>query len=84
MKCKFLYYSCISIINLHIYEFIIDPQDDLLTVGPIAQLVEHCTDIADGRVECPFRPEFSDLSRCSAQKLRWSNPLINSRCLGNV
>ena len=37
-------------IYLHIYGQIIDPYNDLLPVGLIAQLVEHCTDIAEVRV----------------------------------
>ena len=46
---KFLYYHH----YLHIYELIIDPHNDLLPVGLIAQLVEHCTGIAEVRVQVP-------------------------------
>ena len=31
---------------------------DQLSIGFIAQLVEHCTSIAEVRVRIPFRPEF--------------------------
>ena len=37
---------------------IIDPHNDQLPVGLIAQLVEHCTSIAEVRVWIPFRPKF--------------------------
>ena len=37
--------SCITIIYLYIYRLtIIDPHSDLLPVGLISQLVEHCTE----------------------------------------
>ena len=37
---------------------IMDPHNNQLLVALIAQLVEHCTRIADFRVEAQFRPEF--------------------------
>ena len=37
-------------LGFHIYGLIIDPNNDLLSVGLIAQLVEHCTGIAGVRV----------------------------------
>ena len=37
-------------LGFHIYGLIIDPHNDLLSVGLIAQLVEHCTGIAGVRV----------------------------------
>ena len=43
------------IIYLHIYGLIIDPHNDLLPVGLIAQLVEHCTGIAEVRVWIPVQ-----------------------------
>ena len=43
----------IIIIYLHIYGPIIDPHNDLLSVGSIAQLVEHCTVITEVRVRIP-------------------------------
>ena len=36
--------------------FIIDPRDDQLPVGLIAQLVEHCSSIAEVRVQVPLMP----------------------------
>ena len=42
--------SCVIIIYLHIYKLVIDPHDKLLPVGLIAQLVEHCTGIAEVRI----------------------------------
>ena len=42
--------SCIIVIYLHIYGLIIDPHNDLLPVGLRAQLVEHCTGIAEVRI----------------------------------
>ena len=36
----------------------IDPQNNQLPVGLIAQLVEHCTSIAGVRVRVALRPEF--------------------------
>ena len=37
---------------------IIDPHNDLLPVGLIAQLVEHCTSVTEVRIWVPFRQEF--------------------------
>ena len=68
--------------HLHIYGLIIAPHNDLLPVGLITQLVEHCTGIAEVRVGIPFRPKFLWLFqaffRCclSSAKMRWS--LIHS------
>ena len=48
----------ISLIETHtstIYGLIIDPHNNQLPVGLIAQLVEHCTGIAEVRVLVPFR-----------------------------
>ena len=47
--------SCIIIIYLHIYGLIIDPHNNLLPVGLIMQLVEHCTGIAGVRVQIPVQ-----------------------------
>ena len=47
--------SCIIIIYLHIYGLTIDPRKDLLPVGLVAQLVEHCTGIAGVRVQIPVQ-----------------------------
>ena len=41
--------SRIIIISLHIYGFKMDPHNNLLPVGLIAQLLEHCTGIAKVR-----------------------------------
>ena len=51
----------ISLIWSHIstiYGLIIDPHDNQLPVGLTAQLVEHCTGIAEGRVQVLFGPFF--------------------------
>ena len=48
-------HSCAIIIYLHIYVVIIDPHNDLLPVGLIAPLVEHCTVIAEVGVQIPVR-----------------------------
>ena len=50
-------HSCIMIINtLHvIYGLKIDPHNDQLPVGLIAQLVEHCTSIAEVGVRIPVQ-----------------------------
>ena len=37
-------------LGFHIYGLIIDPHNDLLSIGLIAQLVEHCTSITGVRV----------------------------------
>ena len=50
--------SCITIIYLHIYELIIDPHNDLLPFGLIAERVEHCTGIAEVRVPIPIQALF--------------------------
>ena len=47
--------SCIIIIYQHIYHLIIDPHNNLLPVGLKAQLVEHCTGIAEVRVWIPIQ-----------------------------
>ena len=47
---KYMEYSCIITTYLPIYGLIIDPHNDQLSVGVIAQLVEHCTGIAEVRV----------------------------------
>ena len=47
--------SCIIIIYLHIYELRIDPHNDLLLVGLIAQLEEHCTGTAEAKVGIPVQ-----------------------------
>ena len=41
-----------------IYGFMIDPHNDQPPVGLIAQLLEHCTSIAEARVRVSFKPEF--------------------------
>ena len=41
-----------------VYGLIIDPHNDQLSVGLTAQLVEHCTGIAEVRVRVPFRSFF--------------------------
>ena len=54
-----------------IYGLLIDPRKDQLPIRLIAQLVGHCTGIAEVRVRVPFRPFF----RCclsSIAKLRRS------------
>ena len=51
----------ISLIKTHvssIYGLIRDPHNDQLPVGVTAQLVEHCTGIAEVRARVLFRPEF--------------------------
>ena len=40
------------------YGLIFDTNNDLFPVGPIAQLGEHCTCIAEVRIRVQFRPEF--------------------------
>ena len=44
------------------WKIIIDPHNDQLSVGLIAQRVEHFTGIAEVRVWVPFRPEFFGLT----------------------
>ena len=44
------------------WKIIIDPHNNQLLVGLIAQRVEHCTGIAEVRVRVPFRPEFFGLT----------------------
>ena len=44
------------------WKIIIDPHNDPLSVGLIAQRVEHSTGIAEVRVRVPFRPEFFGLT----------------------
>lgn len=41
---------CTIILYLHIYRLICDPHNDLFPVDLIAQLLEHCTVIAEVRV----------------------------------
>lgn len=41
--------------KLDISRLIIDPHNDLLTVGMIAQMLERCTDIAEVRVAVPVQ-----------------------------
>ena len=43
------------------WKIIIDPHNDQLSVGLIAQRVKPSTGIAEVRVRVPFRPEFSAL-----------------------
>ena len=44
------------IIYLHIYRLIVDPCNDQLPVGLIAELVEHCTGILEGfKVRIPVQ-----------------------------
>ena len=50
---KYMVNFCINIIYLHIYELRIAPHNDLLLVGQIAQLEEHCTSIAEVKVGIP-------------------------------
>ena len=47
--------SCNIIIYLHIYGLIVDPHNNLLPVGLIAQQLEHCTGIAEVRVPIPVQ-----------------------------
>ena len=49
---KLLYYI---FIYLHIYGLVIDPYNDLLPAGLIAQLVEHCTGTAEVWVRIPVQ-----------------------------
>ena len=62
--------------SLHILRTFLDPHNDHLPVGLIAQLVEHCTGIAEVRDRIPFGPEFfrSFFRYClrSIAELRWS------------
>ena len=44
------------------WKIIIDPHNDQLSVGLIAQRVEHSIDIAEVRVRVPFRPELFGLT----------------------
>ena len=55
---KYMENSCIIIIYPHIYGLLINPHNDLLPFGQIAQLVELCTSIAEVRVRISeiFRP----------------------------
>ena len=52
----------IRISTPYIHELIIVSHNYQLSVGPIAQLVEHCTAIAEVRVRVPFKPEFFAIS----------------------
>ena len=54
LQFKYMENSCIIVIYLHIYGLIIDPHNELLPVGLIAQLVEHCTGITEVRVQIPI------------------------------
>ena len=70
----------ISLIRSYIstlYELMIDPHNDQLPVGVVAQLVEHCSGIAEVWVRVPYRPIFrfcfssgAKLRRSSTQKLK--------------
>ena len=44
----------------------IDPRNDQLPVGLIAQLDDHHPGIAVGRFQIPFRPEKLSISKCMA------------------
>ena len=52
---KYTENSCITVIYLHMYRLIIDWHNNLLPVGLIAQLVEHCNSIAEVRVQFPIQ-----------------------------
>ena len=69
---KLLYYI---FIYLHIYGLVIDPYNDLLPAGLIAQQVEHCTGTAGLGSNPRSGLNLSGLSRCclSSAKMRWSN-----------
>ena len=60
-----------------IYELIIDPHEERLQVGHIAQLVEHCTGITDVRVRVLFAPElFSPFFfYCLSSIAKWGRSL---------
>ena len=51
-------YAKLMKLHLNYLRLMIDPQNDQLRVGLIAQLVEHCTSNAEVTVRVPFRPEF--------------------------
>ena len=55
LQFKCMENSCIIIIYLHIYRLIMDPRNDLLAVHLMAQLVEHCTSIAEVMVQILVR-----------------------------
>ena len=76
------------------YGLIIDQHDDQLPFGLIAQLVEHCTGIAEVRIRVTFRPEFFRPFFCyssSTAKLWRSLEFVSIRssnevsliCIGN-
>ena len=46
---------CIVIIYVHLYGLIIDPHNDQLPIGLLAQLVGHCTGIAEVRGRIPVQ-----------------------------
>jgi len=50
--------SMLLIFTALLCRLIMDPHNDQLPVALIAQLVDHCTGIADFRVEAQIRPEF--------------------------
>ena len=57
-QCKTL-----AVVNYYVvagkaWKIIIDPHNDHLSVGLIAQVVVHCTVIREAKVQFPFRPEF--------------------------
>ena len=60
-----------------IYELIIDPHEERLQVGHIAQLVEHCTGTTDVRVRVLFAPElFSPFFfYCLSSIAKWGRSL---------
>ena len=65
--------SSIIIIYLYIYGLIIDPHDDQLPVGPIAQLVEHWIDNAEVRVRISVQ---GPVSRKSRKLFRPEKPFV--------
>lgn len=46
-KCLYDFRICTFVYSLPINEFITNPQNDQLPIDLLAQLIEHCTDIAD-------------------------------------
>ena len=76
-----IYYYYYYYHNLHIkvYRLIINPRNDLLPVGLIAQLVEYCTGITEVRVWIPVPAWIFLVCPCclsSDKKLGWSNSFI--------
>ena len=58
--------SHVLYIDFHLLPVMINSHINQLRVGTIAQLVEHCTGIAEVWVQIPHRPEFSRSSRAVA------------------